>query len=269
MDGAPPLPQGARGQLHSLLTAVMFLTRLPTPRWLQYHPELLARSTTYFPVVGLLVGLSGGTVFAVVSRGWSPAIAAVCATAATVWLTGAFHEDALADSFDGFGGGWDRDQVLAIMKDSRVGSYGVVGLGLVLAGKLGALATLGSTGGASGVACALVAGHTLGRWSSLPLIRRYPYVRETGAKSRPFAASVTTARLAAGTALAGLIAVPALLPFGMRGAAAVAAAVATTALGGRYFRRRVGGITGDCLGAANQLVELAVYLVLAFRWSGA
>jgi adenosylcobinamide-GDP ribazoletransferase len=254
-----------------LLTGVMFLTRLPCPAWVGHDAEYLARSTVWFPAIGAVVGLAGAAAFALASLGLPPLVAAAVSTAATVWLTGAFHEDALADSFDGFGGGWGKDQILAIMKDSRVGSYGVVGLALALAAKLGALAAIGApagltTGGGAGEAArALVAAHVLGRWSSLPLIWRYAYVRETGSKSKPFAASVTPERLAVGSAAAAVLAA---LALGARALPAVAAALVVTALAGRYFRRVLGGITGDCLGAANQMVELAVYLVLAWQWRG-
>ncbi len=256
-------------ELRVFLTAVMFLTRIPVPRWVGYDPAHLARSTAYFPAVGVIVGLAGGAVLWVAARVWPPFVAAALSTAATVWLTGAFHEDALADSCDGFGGGWDKRQVLAIMKDSRIGSYGAVGLGLALLAKVGAVAAVADAHAGTAVR-ALVAAHALGRWSSLPLIWGLPYVRpdeEPGAKSRPFAASVTTPRLAAGTVAALAVTAAALVPLG---AAAVAAAVAlaalVTALAARYFRRRLGGMTGDCLGAANQMVELSTYLLLASAW---
>ena len=258
-----------RDELRVFLTAVMFLTRIPCPRWVGYDPAWLARSTAYFPVVGVLVGLVGGAALWVGMRAWPAFVAAALSTAATVWVTGAFHEDALADSCDGFGGGWRREQVLAIMKDSRIGSYGAVGLGLVLVTKIGALAAI--AGANVGTALrALVVAHTLGRWSSLPLIWALPYVREEdagGAKSRPFAASVTGRRLAAGTATAAAITALLLAPLGPAAVvAALALAALVTALGARYFRRRIGGMTGDCLGAANQLVELATYLLLASSW---
>lgn len=251
-------------QLRVLLAGVMFLTRVPVPAWAGHDPARLARSTAWFPLVGAGVGLAGGGAYALAALGLAPLVAAALSTAATVWATGAFHEDALADACDGFGGGWGRDQILAIMKDSRVGSYGVVGLALALAAKLGALASIAAP---ADVARALVAGHVLGRWSSLPLIWRHPYVRADdaggpAAKGRPFAASVTPGRLAAGSALAAALLA---LALGARALPAAAAAVAVTLLAGRYFRRTLGGITGDCLGAANQMVELAVYLVLAWR----
>ena len=193
-------------------------------------------------------------------------MAAILSTAATVRLTGAFHEDALADSCDGLGGGWERTQVLTIMKDSRIGSYGTVGLALTLLAKVAALATLGDAGVAM-AARALVVGHVLGRWSSLPLMWALPYVSEAGAKSRAFESSVTGLRLAAGTATAIVVTATALAPLGVTAVVATLAGAALVELvGGRYFRRRLGGVTGDCLGAANQLVELTTYLILASAW---
>jgi adenosylcobinamide-GDP ribazoletransferase len=280
-DAEPAPPAGWLGdQLRVLLTGVMFLTRLPCPAWVGHDAEYLARSTVWFPAIGALVGGFGALAFAVAALGLPPLVAAALSTVATVWLTGAFHEDALADSCDGFGGGWGKDQILAIMKDSRVGSYGVVGLALVLVAKLGALAALAAQFGpvtaagsveytatgapnAGRVAAALVAAHVLGRWSSLPLIWRLEYVRETGSKSKPFAASVTPARLVVGSALAVAVVVAVL---GREAVPVLAVALAVTLLAGRYFRRVLGGITGDCLGAANQAVELCVYLALAWHW---
>jgi adenosylcobinamide-GDP ribazoletransferase len=256
---------GVREQLRAFFTALMFLTRIPCPRWVGYEPELLARSTVYFPAVGVIVGLWGAALYGAASFGWTPLVAAALSTAGTAWLTGAFHEDALADACDGFGGGQDTARILTIMKDSRVGAYGVVGLGLALLTKVAALASLDV--GVAGRA--LVAGHVLGRWSSLPLIWGYAYVRDTEGKSKPFAASVTAPRLVLGSvAAAGAVAVAFQGRAGLIAGALVSAG-AITGVAGRYFRRQIGGITGDCLGAANQVVELATYLVVAWQWRGA
>ncbi|HEY0512889.1 MAG TPA: adenosylcobinamide-GDP ribazoletransferase [Thermoanaerobaculia bacterium] len=248
-------------QARLFFTAVMFMTRLPVPRWVGFQPEWLPRSTVYFPWVGVVVGLIAAGVYGLAAMAWPQPLPAVLALAAGVCVTGAFHEDGLADTFDGIGGGTDRERVLAIMADSRIGSYGMVALVLVIACKLAALSVLSTTTDWA-VPRALVAAHVLARWSSLPLLWHYPYVRRTGGTGKPFAAGVDRFRLAVGTAAALAIAAAAL---GWRAVPAVAAAGLATMLAGRDFRRRLGGITGDCLGAANQLVELAVYLVLAAR----
>ncbi|MFN3596724.1 MAG: adenosylcobinamide-GDP ribazoletransferase [Rubricoccaceae bacterium] len=262
----PGAPRGPLGDaLRVFLTAVMFLTRLPVPRWVGHDAPTLSRASPYFPAVGVLVGLFGAAFYGLVGLAFPPWLAAAAALAATVWLTGAFHEDALGDTFDGLGGGWTREEVLRIMRDSRMGTYGTVALVLTLGARWGALATIGAAGGPAGVAAALVAAHALGRWTALPLILWLPYVREHGT-GKPFAASVTPARLAAGSALAGGAAA---LALGGAAVPAIATVLGVTLVAGAYFRARLGGMTGDCLGAANQLAELAVYLVLLGDWAGA
>jgi adenosylcobinamide-GDP ribazoletransferase len=252
-------------ELRACLAAFTFLTRLPAYRLVDHGPDDLSRAATYFPLVGLVVGLAGGATYASAAVFWPTTLAVVLSVAVTVWMTGAFHEDALADAFDGFGGGWDRAQILAIMKDSRVGSYALVGVVLVLAAKIAALASIGGRENAAGVVRALVAGHVLGRWSSVPLIWRLPYVRpetegERPSAGRPFASRVTSAQLGAASAMMILIVAVAA---GSRAVAVIAVALGVTWLCARYYNRRLGGITGDALGAANQLVELSAYLVLS------
>ena len=265
-QGSPPAaqPTWARRQLRAFLTGVMFLTRLPCPAWVGHDAEYLARSTPYFPVIGLGVGLFGAAVYAAVSLAWPLLVALVAAVAATIWLTGAFHEDGLADAFDGIGGGWTVDEMLTIMKDSRMGTYGTVALVLTLGTKLGALAALAPEG-VGAVAGALVAGHVLGRWSSLPLIRWLPYVHHSGAKSKPFAASVTGRRLIAGT-LVTLACVGVAL--GWQAVPVLGTAAGVAVVGGLYLRRTLGGLTGDALGAVNSLTEAAVYLALTAQLDG-
>ena len=252
----PNRPSLFRRLTRPFLTAVMFLTRIPCPAWVTHAPADLARSTVYFPVVGILVGGVGAGVFWSVRLLWPPFIAVVAALAAGVWVTGAFHEDGLADTVDGFGGGWTPEDVLSVMKDSRIGTFGVVALLFVLVAKGAALVALNP----AGVAWALIAGHVLGRWSSLPLIWQYDYVRDNSATVPPAAATITPARLAVGTVVAvGVV----MLGLGQRALPVLGGAVLVTGLCGVVFRRRIGGITGDTLGAANQLVELSTYLLLA------
>lgn len=257
-----------RRESRALAAAFTFMTRVPLGALASHDPADLPASAAYFPVVGIAVGLAGSAVYAAASHLWPTPVALVLAIAATVLMTGGFHEDALADAFDGFGGGWSREQVLAIMKDSRVGSYALVGVILILALKFTALAAL-EPAGTVGIGRALVAGHVLGRWSSLVLIRRYPYVRpqttgERPSAGRPFVAGITTPRFIVATlimvvALGVLIGRPAIAP--------LIVSLIVTAAAGWYFDRRIGGITGDALGAANQLVELSVYLTLAARFT--
>lgn len=237
-----------------LFAAFTFLTRLPLPGAAGVDGETLARASVWFPVVGAVVGLIGGLTLVGAERLWPPLVAATLGVLATVLLTGAFHEDALADAADGFGGGANRERILEIMRDSRIGSYGAVALVLVLSARIGCLAAMTPMDGAR----ALIGAHVLARWSSLPLIRALPYARANGA-GRPFVGTVTPLRLLSGTLLAVLLIAVAL---GWRALPAGLTAGVVTAIAGRYFRSRLGGITGDCLGATNQLVELATYLAV-------
>jgi adenosylcobinamide-GDP ribazoletransferase len=242
-----------------LFAAVMFLTRLPVPAWTPYAPETLGRSTAWFPVVGLIVGGIAGGAYAAAALVFPPLLSATLAIVASVLVTGALHEDALADAADGLGGGASRERALEIMKDSRVGAYGVVALVLAIVARIAALDAIG-VAGPGAVVRALVAAHVLARWSSLPLLWRLPYARPGGGTGAPFAGNVSPVRVAVGSAIAMGIGAAML---GADIAASASAAIGVTLLAGWYFHRRLGGITGDCLGAANQVVELAVYLVLA------
>lgn len=240
--------------LHNAATAVIFLTRLPVPWTVPDVTDRIHRCTPWFPAVGVLVGGIGALAWWLASMLWPPAIAALVAVAATALVTGAFHEDGLADTFDGLGGSPDREQALGIMKDSRVGTYGVVALVLVLAGRVAALTALGGLAPA-----ALIGAHALARCSSLPPIRWLNYARREGGTGKPFAGGIT---------LNGLIvalAATAVLTVVLFGHAAVVTWIAGAAGAGvivAWSRARLDGITGDTLGAANQIAELAVYLAL-------
>jgi len=266
-----------RTHLRACAAAFTFLTRIPAHRLVSHDTSDLSRASLYFPLVGCIVGLAGGIAYAAGTYLWPTALSVVLSVAVTVWMTGAFHEDALADALDGFGGGWGQAHILAIMKDSRIGSSALIGVILVLAAKLEALTIIATAGAttdiltaAAAVTKALIAAHVLGRWSSLPLIWRQPYVRpdtpgERPSAGRPFVAGVTRGNVVL-TSVASLMIVVAVL----RGQAlpVLIVAVLGTAIADRYFAKHLGGITGDALGAANQLIELSVYLALAARHVG-
>ena len=256
-------------ELRLFLTAVQFFTRIPVPAWVGWSPEQLNASARHFPTVGAVVGgVSGGLLLAALMV-WPPAVAVLLAMAGSVWLTGAFHEDGFADSCDGFGGGQTREQVLAIMKDSRVGSYVTVGLALLLGLKAALLLGLADkamgTGGqlraaaAAELLAAILASHTLSRAAALGVMSRLDYVREDLlSKSKPIAQGIARGPLL----FACTVAVVPALGLGWRGVAAAAAALAVSMLAVRFCRRRLGGYVGDALGATQQLAEVAVLLAL-------
>lgn len=245
--------------------AVRFFTRLPVPAWVGHSTAELNAASRYFPAVGLLVGGIGAAVLLLAAQGWPLPLAVLLSMGATVWITGAFHEDGLADTADGLGGGWRREDVLRIMKDSRTGSYGVVALALVLLGKFAALAALTPAAAAAG----LLAGHALSRWTAVSLMAAMPYARDDDqSKAKPLATELSgPAWLVAGSfAVAGLLVAALVVGWASVLFGSVLAVAITVALA-RLYRRRLGGYTGDCLGAAQQASELAFYLGLAWRFT--
>lgn len=250
-----------RNELATFFAALRFFTRLPVPAWVGHSDAQLNGAARYFPLVGILVGALGAGVTYAASLALPDSLAIVLGMAATLLATGAFHEDGFSDACDGFGGGWDKAQVLTIMKDSRIGSYGAVGIALLLLAKWNALMELTP----EMLPFALVAGHAVSRLASTTLIYALDYVRDDdSSKSKPLATRMSSGALVV-AALFGL-APCALLPL-PEVAYALAAVALVTLLAARYFVRRIGGYTGDCLGATQQLGELAFYLGLLCDFS--
>ena len=247
-------------ELAAWAEALRFFTRLPLPGWVGYSPEALQRAPRYLPAVGLLVGGLGAAVYGAAGLVLPTPVAILLSMAATLYVTGAFHEDGLADTADGLGGGWDKARILAIMKDSRIGSYGVIALGLALLAKFVLLSALP----AALLPWALLAGHVVSRALALLPMATLDYARDDDtAKSRPLAARLSPWGLLGAGLLALAVVQP--LPAGEAAAGVVLAMLGTLWLM-RQFRRWLGGYTGDCLGAVQQLAELAFYLGLLLRW---
>ena len=239
--------------------AIRFFTRLPVPGWVGHSAEALNHSARYFPLVGLVIGLIGALAFASTSFFLPKTLAVLLAIAATIYATGAFHEDGWADMVDGFGGGWTRERTLEIMKDSRIGSFGAIALVLMLLGKFVALIELD----ALLVAPALIAGHAFSRLCSTLLLHCLDYAREEG-KAKPLATRITLGELACATVF-GCAALFLLPPAAM--ACGVALALGATAVLAAQIHKRLGGYTGDCLGATQQVAELAFYAGLLCRFT--
>jgi len=244
------------------LLALQFLTRLPVTRLVRMHPGDMAGCTVYFPVAGTVIGCAGALMFFVAqSFGPSP-LAVLLALVTTVWITGALHEDGLADAADGFGASVERVRALEIMRDSRLGSYGAVALWVSLTGRYVALCTLGTSAGA-----ALVAGATVSRWACLRLMTRASYAGSGDRLSR-LLVEAKAGRESIGAHLYTLV----VLFLVLRWDAAIVAlaAWASVECARAYFMRRLGGVTGDCIGATCQCVEIATYIILACaRWTPA
>ena len=242
-------------QLRLVLTAIQYFTRLPVPRWVGYSERQLNDASRYFPLVGILVGLFTAVVFVLTLRVFPQPIAVLLAMLSGILLTGGFHEDGLTDTCDGFGGGQDRPQILAIMKDSRVGSYGVLGLVFALLLKFSALAMLPA---AQFVAISAAA-HAFSRFMAVSLIYTQRYVRDDdSARAKPAAQNLSHAAFAC----AALFALLPLVWLGAGGGMAAGVAIALRIVVAQYFYRRIGGYTGDCLGAVQQITEVGFYLGL-------
>jgi len=247
------------------LAAMQFLTRLPVPHLDGFQPGWLPQSARFFPLVGALIGLIGVGVWWLASMCFPPAVAVGLMMSASLLLTGAFHEDGFADVCDGFGGGISREAVLSIMKDSRVGAYGAIGIAMMLGLKWSILVSHPQ----ATLPAIVIGAHVASRWFALGLIWRLQYVRtDADSKSKSLAGKLGAADWWLSGALGALALLPVLLladpAAGLRFAfafiAALAFSAAATLAAGAYFRIRIGGYTGDCLGAAQQLAELSFLL---------
>ncbi|MGZ8227871.1 MAG: adenosylcobinamide-GDP ribazoletransferase [Methylococcaceae bacterium] len=242
--------------LKLLLLALSFYTRLPHPPALDY--KQLPQAAVYLPLIGWLVGGICALVFYLADLIWPQATAVILALITGILLTGALHEDGFADVCDGFGGGMDKQRILEIMKDSHIGVYGFIGLLLMLLLKISVLSAMP----AAAVPLVLLAGHSASRLSPLLLMRRYTYAREHHSKASGAVYQPNFRELAFATviALLPLALLPALC------ASAIVPVLLATGLLGHYFYRRIGGYTGDCLGASQQVAETIFYLSVSALW---
>ncbi|MDM0103833.1 adenosylcobinamide-GDP ribazoletransferase [Variovorax sp. J22R24] len=262
------------GVRHFLL-ALQFFTRVPVTGplagWVGFSPAMLRASAAHFPGVGWLVGGVGAGVLWFAQAGLPGVAGALAAAAlstiATVLMTGAFHEDGLADVADGLGGSADRARALEIMKDSRIGAFGAIALVLALGLKIVLLATLIGQG-AWTASVALLSAHVLSRLAPLFLIRWLPYVGDENAasKAKPLAAAIGSGALMVGVAWSIPAAALLLWSHGAQhGLAALLLCALAAMWTARLLMRRLQGFTGDGLGATQQVCELAIYLALAWH----
>lgn len=244
------------------LAALMFYTRIPV-NIDDYHPDLLAKSRAFFPLIGLLIGGLAALVLLILADFMPASIAVVLSMVCTILLTGAFHEDGLADSFDALGGGWKKQQVLTIMKDSRLGSYGAIALILILLLKFQSLLWLLNQD-ALLATTSLIGAHIFSRYCASLVVDFLPYVQDTDqSKIKPIA----NQKLSSGAQFGCLVFVAlAILILGFNQLSlfltACFVAAFTTVVFAHYCFKRIGGYTGDILGACQQLSEVAFYLIL-------
>ena len=255
-------------ELRLFLCAVQFFTRIPVPAWVGHSSTSLDQVARYFPLVGLLVGgLSAAALYLCAQLLPLPLAVLLC-LAAGILATGAFHEDGLSDFADGMGGGHSKEQILKIMKDSRVGAYGAIALVLALFFKFQALLALCGERSLYIAAAALLAAHAVSRLMAASLMLTQSYIRlDDSARAKPAARQLTPASFAialcTGIAATGLL-YAAHAPVCSIGCALAAALLMRIYLA-RLLQKSLGGYSGDCLGAVQQLCELAFYLGLLVR----
>lgn len=252
-------PSRLLAELRRLLMAVQYFTRVPMPSWVGHSAEHLHGTSRYVPAAGLLVGGVGALVLWATSLILPGPLPVILSTATTMLLTGAFHEDGLADTFDGLGGGATRERALEIMKDSRLGTFGASALVVTLLIKIAALNALP----VAVAVVVLIAGHALSRACAVTLLFASNYVGNPElSKVRAVAQPMSRGEFA----VAAIIGVAPLYWCGMHAVAGLVSAMIVLYVLARWFLRRLGGFTGDTLGATQQLTEVVFYLAVV-AWS--
>ena len=267
--------------LRHYLLAIQFFSRIPVTgrlaAWVGWSAEMQRASAAHLPGVGWLVGLWAAALLTLVlwllpGSPWTPLLAALISTAGTLWLTGGFHEDGLADVADGLGGFLPAERSLEIMKDSRLGSYGVMALVMALLTKVVLLAAVVDSmtpfWGPVPAAILVVAMHVLSRFAPLVLMHNLPHVGLAASSKTLHVAGKQLGWRGLITGAIWCLPLVALLWWLGSGWLILKIAIActlTTWLLQRWLRKRLGGMTGDCLGACQQLNELAMLLAVSFN----
>lgn len=243
------------------LTAVMFYTRIPCPVWIDHSDEMLNKSTRYFPVVGWIVGGLTALVYWGAVQIFPVSIAILLSMAFGIIVTGAFHEDGFADVCDGFGGGWTKEARLNIMKDSRIGTYGSVGLILIFLMKFFFLKELAIYN----LVFILIAAHSVSRIIPVFVVYFGTYSRDDStSKVKPVGKKISFG----GLLFAIVMGLAPILFLGKEFFTIIILPTIAGLLLMRYFNKRIDGYTGDCLGAIQQLGEICVYIsiYLIYKW---
>lgn len=253
-------PHRLLAELRLLLMAIQYFTRVPMPSWVGHSAEHLSGTARYFTAVGVLVGGIGALVLWATSLILPGPLPVILSTATTVFLTGAFHEDGLADTFDGLGGGATRERALEIMKDSRIGTFGSAALVLTLMIKVAALSALP----VMFAIVVLIAGHAFSRACAVTLLFAGSHVGNPElSRARVVAQPMSWGEFI----VAALVGVVPLYWCGMHAVAGFVCASLVLFVLARWFMRRLGGFTGDTLGAAQQLTEITFYLAVLASWN--
>ncbi len=246
-----------RKQINLILTAFGFFTRIPIPKNIAFSQDNLNKCNRYFPIVGYVVGGLTALCYVLLSFFLPTSLAILLSMVTSILLTGAFHEDGFADVCDAFGGGWTKEKILTIMKDSRIGAYGAVGIILLLFTKYTAINHIDS----NSIAYSIIIAHVMSRFMAVWTMHTLEYVRDDeNSKSKPITKSIQIKDLI----IASILSLPVLLlGSSWHIIAIIFPLTIVKILFERYFKKWIGGYTGDCLGTIQQSTELVAYLFIA------
>ncbi|OUL62210.1 adenosylcobinamide-GDP ribazoletransferase [Flavobacterium sp. AJR] len=259
-------------QLHIFFTALMFYTRIPCPKNIDHNPDYLNKASRYFPLIGWIVGGISFLAFYGASFLVSTPAAVIIGMIAGILITGAFHEDGFADVCDGFGGGWTKEKILLIMKDSAIGAYGAIGVVLLfllkfqLLSELVTIETITSQQSVITILLLFIAGHSISRLAAISIVFTHEYSREDAtSKSKPIAKSFSWKEVL-GSFFFGLLPLLVLSYFQYQLLLVLIPVFLTRYFLARYFQKWIDGYTGDCLGATQQVCEVIFYLSVIAVW---
>ncbi|WP_413999080.1 adenosylcobinamide-GDP ribazoletransferase [Flavobacterium sp. W1B] len=258
-------------EIHIFFTALMFYTRIRCPKNIDHNPDYLNKASRYFPVIGWIVGSVAFGVFCFFNYLTSPEIAVLLSMIASILVTGAFHEDGFADVCDGFGGGWTKEKILLIMKDSAIGAYGAIGVVLLLLLKYQSLSQIVSSeilnlNSEILIFILFVSAHSVSRLAAISIVFTHEYSREDAtSKSKPIAKNFTWREIV-GSFFFGLLPLMVLTYFQWQFVFVLVPVFLTRFFLARYFQKWIDGYTGDCLGATQQVCELVFYLSIIALW---
>lgn len=256
-------------ELCIFFTALMFYTRIPCPKNIDHSPEYINKATRYFPLIGWIVGAISFVVFYLSLFFFDTNIAVLFSIIAGILVTGAFHEDGLADVFDGFGGGWTKAKILEIMKDSRVGAYGVIALiflfGIKYLSLNGLLLKIDRTNYLL-YALIFISYHSLARFTAINIVFTSQYSREDEtSKAKPIAKAHSYKEII-GAYFFGLLPLLALCFINWKFILVLFPLFLLYFFSKRYFQKWIDGYTGDCLGAVEQLAECLILITFLALW---
>ena len=249
-----------KNQIHIFFNALSFFTRIPSPNWVVFSDAYRQKSLAYFSMIGVLVGAIGAFVFYGAVQVLPVSIAILLNMIATIYVTGAMHEDGFADVCDGFGGGWNKEKILLIMKDPRMGAYGVIGIFLLMGIKFSSLYEIP----VELLPIVIISGHSISRYMSFIITYSLPYVsNEATSKSKGIMIRQNTFSLLLNT----FFGISPLLLFQNK---FIFLTLIPTFIGMLFlaskFKKWIGGQTGDCAGATQQFCEAIFYISFVALW---